>query len=89
MNSSQEPPGPEMTEPFVTPEFFITQICKAELVDGPCVRVYCCAQRDTTLEIRCTLLIPLTRVAAIARQCVSAAHELHFAAQWTARDDGS
>lgn len=83
MNSSQEPPGHEMIEPIVPPEFFITQICKAELVEGM-VRVYFCAHRDGALEIRCTMLIPLSRIAGIGRQSVGAAHALHFMTEWTA-----
>lgn len=76
------PEGPEMTEPFGSQEFFITHVGKAELIDGPCIRLYCCASRDGALEVKCTIVIPLNRIAAIGRQLLSAAAELHNKTQW-------
>lgn len=82
MASTHPPIPPEMIEPFGSQEFFITHIGKAELVDGPCVRLYCCAMRDGTIEVKCTVVIPLNRIAAIGRQCLTAAAELHNRTQW-------
>lgn len=76
------PDRPEMTEPFDSQEFFITHIGKAELVDGPCVRIYCCATRDESIEVKCTVVIPLKRIAPIGRQLLNAASELHNTTQW-------
>jgi hypothetical protein len=80
-----EPPKqPEMIERYGSPEFFITHIAKAELIDGPCVRLYCCATKDNAIELQYTVVIPLSRIAAIGRQCLSAAAELHNKSQWVA-----
>lgn len=77
------PPQIKMTEPFDVPEIFITHVGKAELVAGPCVRLYCCATREGAIEVKCTVVIPLKRIAAIGRQCLSAAAELYNETQWT------
>lgn len=80
--SMMPPDAPEMTELFGSQEYFITHVGKAELVDGPCVRLYCCSARDGTIEVKSTLVIPLTRIAAIGRQLLTAAAELHNKTQW-------
>lgn len=81
MATAKEPPGIEMVEPYAAPEHFITHIGKAELVDGN-ARIYWCSVKDEALEVKCIFVIPLTRIPAIGRQCLSAAAELHNAAQW-------
>ncbi len=83
MATAKEPNQPEMVENYVQAEYFVTHIGKAELIDGS-ARVYWCTPRDGALEVKCVLIIPLTRIAAIGRQCMTAAAELHNKSQWVA-----
>lgn len=86
MASAKEPRKLEIIENYAAPEIFATDVARAELVDG-CVRLTFCSPREGSLETKCFLIIPLNRTAAIGRQCLTAAAELHNASQWIAPDE--
>lgn len=59
------------------PEFYITDIGKAEFPSPHDVRFYLCVKRGSLLLVQFTCIIPVTDIAIMAREAMQIAAEHH------------
>lgn len=77
-NRYRPPPDEEIYEPFAVQEFFVSHVGKTEIVEGTdCMRFYLGTMRNGHFHLEFTTVVPIARVATLARQSTEAAAEHH------------
>lgn len=66
---------PELIETGTEPEFFITDICKAEMVSKDTVRIYACSKRGNVMRLEYTAVMSLADLMANCQRCLSMARD--------------
>lgn len=66
---------PELTETGTEPEFFITDIYKAEMVTQDTARLYCCSKRGDVMRLEYTVVMALADLIYCCQKCLSMTKE--------------
>jgi hypothetical protein len=66
---------PELIETGTEPEFYITDICKAEMVSKDTVRLYCCSKRGNVMRLEYTVILALADLLHTCQKCLTMARE--------------
>lgn len=72
----------DLYETGTEPEFFVQKIAKAEPVNDGMVRVYLSTMRQNHLRLEYTVLVTITDLAEMGRECLRIAAEGHNLLLW-------
>lgn len=66
---------PDLIENGSEPEFFITDICKAEMVTSDTARLYACCKRDGVMRLEYTVVMSLADLINCCQKCLTMARD--------------
>lgn len=66
---------PDLIENGTEPEFFITDICRAEMVTADTARLYCCSKRGDVMRLEYTVVMALADLVNCCQKCMSMARD--------------